>query len=122
MRDVSRETVGEMFHVKRCREGEMFHVKRSREGEMFHVKQKRVAFRSPAGACLLCRLLTLPLVGFSAPIPPTPFPAGRGRFLVYFAGGWRPRHPCYRSRAALVIPSGRNHLNITGNALVNAYL
>ena len=31
------------------------------------------------GACLLCRLPTLPLACFSAPIPPAPFPAGRGR-------------------------------------------
>ena len=30
------------------------------------------------GACLLCRLLTLPLTCFLAPISPTPFPAGRG--------------------------------------------
>ena len=35
--------------------------------------------RYPAGACLLCHLPTLPLACFSAPIPPTPFPAGRGR-------------------------------------------
>ena len=38
---------------------------------------------------------------FFAPIPPTPFPAGRGRFLVYFAGGWRPRHPCAEPLTAL---------------------
>ena len=31
------------------------------------------------GACLFGRLLSLPLVYFPAPIPPTPFPAGRGR-------------------------------------------
>ena len=47
----------------------------------------------PAGACLLCRLPTLPLACFSAPIPPTPFPAGRGRFLVDFAGGFAPGTP-----------------------------
>ena len=45
------------------------------------------------GACFLCRLPTLPLVCFSAPIPPTPFPAGRGRFLVDFAGGFAPGTP-----------------------------
>ena len=34
----------------------------------------------PAGACLLCRLPTLPFVYLPAPIPPTPFPPwGRGR-------------------------------------------
>ena len=66
-------------------------------------------------ACLPCHLFTV--------FPPSPFPSEEGGdFLLYFAGGWRPRHPCYRSRAALVIPSGRNHLNITGSTLVNAYL
>ena len=48
---------------------------------------------SPAGA----RRLGLPLCpAFSfvfAPIPPTPFPAGRGRFLVDFAGGFAPGTP-----------------------------
>ena len=73
----------------------MFHVKRGREGEMFHVKQKSVAFRSPAGAYLLCRRLTLPLVCFFTPIPPAPLPGGTGEILFYFAGGGRPRHPCY---------------------------
>ena len=33
----------------------------------------------PPGVCLSCRLPTLTLVYFFAPIPPTPFPAGRGR-------------------------------------------
>ncbi len=47
----------------------------------------------PAGACLLCRPPTLPLVCFLSPIPPTPFPAGRGRFLVDFAGGFAPGTP-----------------------------
>ena len=37
---------------------------------MFHVKRKRVAFRCPAGACLFCRLLPLPLVCFFAPGTP----------------------------------------------------
>ena len=50
--------------------------------------------RYPAGgACLLCRLLTLPLTCFPAPIPPAPFPAGRGRFLVFLCKGLRPLHP-----------------------------
>ena len=44
-------------------------------------------------ACLLCRLLTLPLAYFFAPIPPTPFPAGRGRFFVFLCKGLRPLHP-----------------------------
>ena len=33
---------------------------------------------SQGGACLLCRLPTLPLAYFSAPIPPPPFPSGEG--------------------------------------------
>ena len=45
------------------------------------------------GACPLCRLPTLPLVCFLSPIPPTPFPAGRGRPKVYFAGGFAPGTP-----------------------------
>ena len=42
-------------------------------------------------------------------MPPSPRPRsqsalplrGRGRLLVYFAGGWRPRHPCAEPLAAL---------------------
>ena len=45
------------------------------------------------GACLLCHLPTLPLAYFLAPIPPPPFPAGRGRFLVFLCKGLRPLHP-----------------------------
>ena len=73
---------------------------------MFHVKQKRVAFRSPAGACLLCRRLTLPLVCFFAPIPPTPFPAGRGRFFLFsYARGGAPCIPGIKSPTALTVPA-----------------
>ena len=48
----------------------------------------------PAGglACFAARL-TLPLVCFLSPIPLPPFPAGRGRFLVDFAGGFAPGTP-----------------------------
>ena len=56
--------------------------------------------RCPAGACLVCRLPTLPLACFSAPIPPAPFPAGRGRFLVYFAGGFAPGTPAPEPKRA----------------------
>ena len=45
------------------------------------------------GACPLGRLPTLPLACFLAPIPPPPFPAGRGRFLVFLCKGLRPLHP-----------------------------
>ena len=44
-------------------------------------------------AYFFCRLLTLPLACFAAPIPPAPFPAGRGRSKVYFAGGFAPGTP-----------------------------
>ena len=71
------------------------------------------------GACLLCRLLTLPLDFFSAPIPPAPFPAGRGRILLYFAGGSAPGTPASdRLRHLQNLPNnkypaaepGRHHL------------
>ena len=42
---------------------------------------------------LLPRPPALPLALFSAPIPPAPFPAGRGRILLYFAGGFAPGTP-----------------------------
>ena len=108
---------------------------------MFHVKQKREAFRSPAGACLLCRLLTLPLVCFFAPIPLPPLAGGKGEifgFLMQGApplaspglspggagsvGGLAPPAPLLQKLRSTDIPSGRNHLNITGSTLVNAYL
>ena len=57
---------------------------------MFHVKQKRVAFRCPAGACLLCRLPTMPLVYFLSPIPPTPFPSGEGGDHKFISPGAPP--------------------------------
>ena len=60
---------------------------------MFHVKRKRVAFRCPAGACLFCRLLPLPLVCFFAPIPPAPLPGGKGETKVILCKGLRPLHP-----------------------------
>ena len=58
------------------------------------------------GACPLCRLPTLPLVCFLSPIPPTPFPAGRGRPKVYFAGGFAPGTPALnRLRHLQTLPS-----------------
>ena len=65
-------------------------------------------------ACLLCRLLPLPLVVFVAPIPPTPFPAGRGRLKVYFAGGYRPRHPGIKPSTALTAPATQAPLRGSG--------
>ena len=56
-------------------------------------------------ACLLCRLLPLPLVVFVAPIPPAPFPAGRGRLKVYFAGATAPGTPALnRLRHSQLLP------------------
>ena len=45
-------------------------------------------------AYLFCRLPILPLVCFSAPIPPTPFPAGRGDYKLILPGASppAPRH------------------------------
>ena len=100
----------------------MFHVKRSREGEMFHVKQKRVVFRSPAGACLLCRLPTMPLVYFLSPIPPTPFPSGEGGDHKFISPGAPPLASPGLNPGGTDMPSERNHLNITGSTLVNAHL
>ncbi len=45
---------------------------------------------SAGGACLLCRLPTLPLALPFAPIPPTPFPGGEGGDQGYFMQGAPP--------------------------------
>ena len=50
-------------------------------------------WRRPAGAYRLCRLSTLPFAYFPAPIPLTPFPAGRGKFLLSYARGFAPCIP-----------------------------
>ena len=67
---------------------------RARRGAGFSGRRIDLAAVVPKGACLLGCLLPLPLTCLFAPIPPAPFPAGRGRLLLYFAGGYRPRHPC----------------------------
>ena len=74
----------------------------------------RAAVVSAGVACLLCRLLPLPLVVFVAPIPPAPFPAGRGRLKVYFAGGYRPRHPGIKPSTALTAPATQAPLRGSG--------
>ena len=62
----------------------------------------------PCGAaCLPCRPPALPLTCFVAPIPPAPFPAGRGSPKVYFAGGSAPGTPALnRLRHLQNLPSG----------------
>ena len=45
------------------------------------------------GVCFPCRLLPQPLVCLLAPIPPTPFPAGRGRPRLFHARGFAPCIP-----------------------------
>ena len=42
------------------------------------------------GACLVCRLPTMPLVYFLSPIPPTPFPSGEGGDQGFFMQGASP--------------------------------
>ena len=55
------------------------------------------------GACLLCRLPTLPLALFLPPIPPTPFPGGEGGAQGYFMQGASPlASPGIRPPAALI--------------------
>ena len=75
--------------------------------------------RCQTGTCLFGRLSTLPLVCFLSPIPPTPFPAGRGRLLLYFAGGFAPGTPAAepiglrkpgKKRSLRVIPPPQGHL------------
>ena len=87
----------EFLYLERCR--------KPRRGGTGGEELRRLRWSSPPGlgeqvppgACLPCRPLPLPLACFSAPIPPTPFPSGEGGgFKVYFAGGYRPRHPCNR--------------------------
>ena len=96
---------------------------------------------SPDGIGFFCRVSA-----FLPPIPPTPFPRGEGEIFGLFCRGWRPRHPCYRSRAVLAYrkapplaspwlsPGGAGYAFRTQahkilskhplirNALVNAYL
>ena len=56
------------------------------------------------GACPLYRPPTLPLVCLFAPYPPNPLPRqGRGRFFSLFRRGLRPRHPCIKPFAALIV-------------------
>ena len=69
--------------------------------------------RTRRGACLLCRLPTLPLACFLSPIPPyPPSPAGKGETLGYFyARGFAPCIPApkprrHRSRGRITHPAG----------------
>ena len=55
--------------------------------------QARLALAAPGGGGDSGCLPTLTFALFLSPIPPTPFPAGRGRLLVHFAGGSAPGTP-----------------------------
>ena len=71
----------------------------------------RAALARPAtvensmGACLARHVLSLPLVCFLPPIPPTPFPAGRGVFRLFHARGFAPCIPGAEPEAALARPA-----------------
>ena len=66
----------------------------------------RVTVVPARGACLLCRLLAPAFSLLSFPHPPSPLPLrGRGRFLLYFAGGFAPATPALnRSRHLQFLP------------------
>ena len=57
------------------------------------------------GGFPFCRLSTLPLAYFPAPIPPTPFPAGRGRLRLFHARGFAPCIPAPEPEAAQANPA-----------------
>ena len=62
--------------------------------------------RYPAGGVPALSPPCPALACFPAPYPPDPLPRrGRGRPKVYFAGGYRPRHPCTKPLAALTEPA-----------------
>ena len=56
-------------------------------------REKRGEPYARQGACLSCRPPPLTLVCFFAPIPPTPFPAGRGSPKLFHARGSAPCIP-----------------------------
>ena len=68
------------------------------------------AVQVPGGVVrFLCRLPTLPSAYFPAPIPPAPFPAGRGGFFLFsYARGFAPCIPGTEPEAALM--QGANHV------------
>ena len=47
------------------------------------------------GACLVCRLPTMPLVYFLSPIPPAPFPSGEGGDHKFISPGASPPAPLH---------------------------
>ena len=58
------------------------------------------------GACLFCRLPTLSLAYFPAPIPLTPFPAGRGDYKFILPGAAAPGTPALnRLRHVQLLPN-----------------
>ena len=70
--------------------GVVFWGGRGGGGLAFFVACLLCRFGIRRGACLFGRLLTLPLVLFPAPIPPTPFPSGEGGDYSYLMQGAPP--------------------------------
>ena len=64
---------------------------------MFAASLPCLSGRRRGGLAVLVASLPRLLLYFLPPIPPTPFPAGRGGFLVFLCKGLRPLHP--RARA-----------------------
>ena len=113
---------GALFHAGGgiALRGRAFCIPGAEPGRRLQPQQKRY----PAGGLALfavCRprlsgsrkggvpFFSPPYPAFSflyCPHPPSPLPRrGRGRLKVYFAGGYRPRHPCIRPPAALARPA-----------------
>ena len=80
--DVSRETAGEMFHVKRSREGE--DVSRETKEGGVPVFGGGLPSLPPADHAFSL---------FSFPHPPDPLPSGKGETKVILCKGLRPLHP-----------------------------
>ena len=66
------------------------------------------------GACLSPRLPTMPFVCRFSPIPPTPFPTGRGRPRLFHARGFAPCIPGVKSLTALT----NSAVSVPGGGLV----
>ena len=82
--------------------------------------------RARRGVCLLPRPPTLPLAFFS---PPSPRPPSQreGENITLFRRGLRPRHPCIKPFAALIVPdkqvpSAAGSLRFSAKPIEHAFL